>query len=77
MASRSTLVSYMEKILVLALQIGLAVASFFFVQHTLNDFLEKKTYYQVKTLPITDLDIPTVTVCFDQESYHFNKLFQS
>ena len=73
MASRSTLVSYMEKILVLALQIGLAVASFFFVQHTLNDFLEKKTYYQVKTLPITDLDIPTVTVCFDQESYHFNE----
>ena len=64
----STIVKYLKNILEWQLYIGFAVGSIFFVEKTMNDFWQRKTYYQVTTLPITDKDLPTFTICFEHEA---------
>ena len=49
------------------LYIGLAGLSFLFVSETLKEYVEKKTTYHTSISPITQDDIPTLTICFNHQ----------
>ena len=64
---------------------GLAATSFLFVKQTLLDFFKEETYFTMRTEPLTSLDTPTFTFCWERESKtwnmelgkHFNISFSS
>ena len=51
------------------LHLALAVTSFLFVQHTVRDFISKKTYFQTDTFEMTGEELPTYTFCFEHEQF--------
>ena len=57
--------TYTGKAIYWILYLGLAGASFLFVQETLRVFLNKKTDFHIDSAKMTARDIPTFTICFD------------
>ena len=48
------------------LHIILAIAGFFFVHGTIDDFFEKRTHFHKKIMPISGTDTPVITFCNSQ-----------
>ena len=47
--------------------LGLAGTSVLFVHQTLLDFWNSKTFFVTSTIPLSSLDIPTLTICFKKQ----------
>ena len=56
-----------KTIIILLLKVAFAATSFFFIRQALNDYLQKKTYFHAEILPLTDADMPTLTICLENE----------
>ena len=59
---------YVKTVLICLLHVAMSVLSFLFVKQTLNDFLEKRTYFQVDTTQMSGKDLPTYTFCFEHNN---------
>ena len=49
------------------LYLGLAATSVIFTKRTILEYLESKTEYHSTKAPMTAVDIPTLTICFEHE----------
>lgn len=67
---------YGKEVLFWLIYLGLAGASFLFLQQTLEHYHEGVTYFQETKSMMSEKDIPTLTICIeDKESLKFGKHF--
>ena len=71
--SLATNIYFLKRSICWTLYIGLTATGFLFVQKTVEEFLEGKTYYHPKLSSLTAEDMPTLTICMDLDNdmkYH-------
>ena len=56
-----------KTIIIWLLKLAFAATSFFFIRQALNDYLQKKKYFHPEIQPLTDADMPTLTICLENE----------
>ena len=67
---------YGKEVLFWLIYLGLAGASFLFLQQTLKQYHEGVTYFQETKSMMSESDIPTLTICIeDKESLKYGKHF--
>ena len=62
------------RILDLAFSIGLVAPALVFVYYYVTEFLERKTFFVEKSVPLTQNDLPVITMCFSYSSDKFSNL---